>query len=70
MSSAPVAPETEAPKDAEVAVPEKAFSKTSEFIPTAEPVVSRRDRTRTPSDRVWPSVLQPLADGLDGQLLG
>jgi small subunit ribosomal protein S5 len=50
MSSAPVAPETEAPKDAEVAVPEKAFSKTSEFIPTAEPVVSRRDRTRTPSD--------------------
>ncbi len=50
MSSVPVAPETEAPKDAEVAVPEKAFSKTSEFIPTAEPVVSRRDRTRTPSD--------------------
>jgi len=50
MSSAPVAPETEAPKDAEVSVPEKAFSKTSEFIPTAEPVVSRRDRTRTPSD--------------------
>jgi small subunit ribosomal protein S5 len=50
MSSAPVAPETEAPKGAEVAVPEKAFSKTSEFIPTAEPVVSRRDRTRTPSD--------------------
>jgi small subunit ribosomal protein S5 len=50
MSSAPVAPETEAPKDAEIAVPEKAFSKTSEFIPTAEPVVSRRDRTRTPSD--------------------
>ena len=50
MSSAPVAPETEAPKDAEVAVPEKAFSKTSEFIPTAEPVVSRRDRTHTPSD--------------------
>jgi len=50
MSSAPVAPETEAPKDAEVAVPEKAFSKTSEFIPTAEPVVSRRCRTRTPSD--------------------
>lgn len=49
MSSAPVAPETEAPKDVE-AVPEKAFSKTSEFIPTAEPVVSRRDRTRTPSD--------------------
>ena len=49
MSSAPVAPETEAPKDVEV-VPEKAFSKTSEFIPTAEPVVSRRDRTRTPSD--------------------
>jgi len=45
-----VAPETEAPKDAEAAVPEKAFSKTSEFIPTAEPVVSRRDRTRTPSD--------------------
>ncbi len=50
MSSVPVAPETEAPKDAEVVVPEKAFSKTSEFIPTAEPVVSRRDRTRTPSD--------------------
>ena len=49
MSSAPVAPETEAPKDVEV-VPEKAFSKTSEFTPTAEPVVSRRDRTRTPSD--------------------
>ena len=49
MSSAPVAPETEAPKDVE-AIPEKAFSKTSEFIPTAEPVVSRRDRTRTPSD--------------------
>ena len=49
MSSAPVAPETEAPKDVEV-VPEKAFSKTSEFIPTTEPVVSRRDRTRTPSD--------------------
>ena len=49
MSSAPVAPETETPKDVEVA-PEKAFSKTSEFIPTAEPVVSRRDRTRTPSD--------------------
>ena len=49
MSSAPVAPETEAPKDVEAA-PEKAFSKTSEFIPTAEPVVSRRDRTRTPSD--------------------
>ena len=49
MSSAPVAPETESPKDVE-AVPEKAFSKTSEFIPTAEPVVSRRDRTRTPSD--------------------
>ena len=50
MSSAPVAPETEAPKDAEVAVPEKAFSKTSEFIPTAEPTTTRRDRTRTPSD--------------------
>ena len=49
MSSAPVAPETEAPKDVE-AIPEKAFSKTSEFIPTAEPVVSRRDRTRTPPD--------------------
>jgi small subunit ribosomal protein S5 len=45
-----VAPETEAPKDAEVAVPEKAFSKTSEFIPTAEPTTTRRDRTRTPSD--------------------
>jgi small subunit ribosomal protein S5 len=49
MSSAPAAPETEITKDVE-AVPEKAFSKTSEFIPTAEPVVARRDRTRTPSD--------------------
>lgn len=48
MSSAPVAPETEVVKEPEA--PEKAFSKTSEFIPTAEPVVSRRDRTRTPSD--------------------
>jgi len=48
MSSVPVAPETEAPKDVEA--PEKAFSKTSEFIPTAEPTTTRRDRTRTPSD--------------------
>ncbi|NDE84951.1 MAG: 30S ribosomal protein S5 [Verrucomicrobia bacterium] len=35
-------------KDVEV-VPEKAFSKTSEFIPTPEPT-QRRDRTRTPSE--------------------
>ena len=48
MSTAPVAPEPEVIKEPEA--PEKAFSKTSEFIPTAEPVVSRRDRTRTPSD--------------------
>jgi small subunit ribosomal protein S5 len=48
MSVVPVAEETEVPKDVEV--PEKAFSKTSEFIPTAEPPPSRRDRTRTPSD--------------------
>ncbi len=48
MSTAPVAPEPEVVKEPEA--PEKAFSKTSEFIPTAEPVVSRRDRTRTPSD--------------------
>ena len=48
MSTAPVANETETAKDVEV--PEKAFSKTSEFIPTAEPTTTRRDRTRTPSD--------------------
>ena len=48
MSVVPVAEPTETPKDLEV--PEKAFSKTSEFIPTAEPAPSRRDRTRTPSD--------------------
>jgi small subunit ribosomal protein S5 len=48
MSVVPVANETEAPKDVEV--PEKAFSKTAEFIPTAEPTTTRRDRTRTPSD--------------------
>ena len=48
MSTAPVAEATEIPKEAEA--PEKAFSKTSEFIPTAEPTTTRRDRTRTPSD--------------------
>jgi small subunit ribosomal protein S5 len=48
MSTAPVAEGTEVSKEAEA--PEKAFSKTSEFIPTAEPTTSRRDRTRTPSD--------------------
>jgi small subunit ribosomal protein S5 len=48
MSTAPVAEATEVSKDAEA--PEKAFSKTSEFIPTAEPTTTRRDRTRTPSD--------------------
>jgi len=48
MSIAPVAEGTEVSKEAEA--PEKAFSKTSEFIPTAEPTTSRRDRTRTPSD--------------------
>ena len=48
MSVVPVAEQTEAPKDVEA--PEKAFSKTSEFIPTAEPTTTRRDRTRTPSD--------------------
>ncbi len=49
MSTVPVAEEKEIVKDVEAA-PEKAFSKTSEFIPTAEPTTSRRDRTRTPSD--------------------
>lgn len=49
MSTVPVAEEKEIVKDVE-ATPEKAFSKTSEFIPTAEPTTSRRDRTRTPSD--------------------
>lgn len=50
MSTAPVAAETDVTKDLEP-VPEKAaFSKTSEFIPTAEPTTTRRDRTRTPSD--------------------
>ncbi len=50
MSTAPVAAETDVTKDMEP-VPEKAaFSKTSEFIPTAEPTTTRRDRTRTPSD--------------------
>ena len=29
---------------------EKAFSKTSEFIPKSEPTNNRRERTRTPSD--------------------
>ena len=48
MSVVPVADETEVPKDVEA--PEKAFSKTAEFIPTAEPTTTRRDRTRTPSD--------------------
>ena len=48
MSTAPVAPEPEVVKEPEA--PEKAFSKTSEFIPTAEPTTTRRDRTRTPSD--------------------
>jgi small subunit ribosomal protein S5 len=32
------------------AIPEKAFSKTSEFIPKSEPTTNRRERTRTPSD--------------------
>jgi small subunit ribosomal protein S5 len=44
-------PTTEAPetaKELEI-VPEKVFSKTSEFIPTPEPT-QRRDRTRTPSE--------------------
>lgn len=49
MTPTPTAGDLEAPKVVE-AVPEKAFSKTSEFIPTAEPVTSRRERTRTPSD--------------------
>jgi ribosomal protein S5 len=34
---------------AEVVV-EKAFLKTSEFIPKSEPTTNRRERTRTPSD--------------------
>jgi len=48
MTTAPVTEETPEMKDVEV-VPEKAFSKTSEFIPTPEPT-QRRDRTRTPSE--------------------
>ena len=48
MTTAPVTEETTEIKDVE-AVPEKAFSKTSEFIPTPEPT-QRRDRTRTPSE--------------------
>ena len=32
------------------AIPEKTFSKTSEFIPKSEPTNNRRERTRTPSD--------------------
>jgi len=32
------------------AIPEKAFSKTSEFTPKSEPTTNRRERTRTPSD--------------------
>ena len=48
MSTAPVTEETVEVKDTEAA-PEKAFSKTSEYIPTPEPT-QRRDRTRTPSE--------------------
>ncbi|MEY2852651.1 MAG: ribosomal protein [Verrucomicrobiota bacterium] len=50
MSTVPVAEETEVTKDADPAPEKAAFSKTSEFIPTAEPTTTRRDRTRTPSD--------------------
>jgi small subunit ribosomal protein S5 len=50
MSTVPVADETVVTKDAEPAPEKVAFSKTSEFIPTAEPTTTRRDRTRTPSD--------------------
>ena len=50
MSTVPVAAETEVTKDVEPAPEKPAFSKTSEFIPTAEPTTTRRDRTRTPSD--------------------
>lgn len=50
MSTVPVAAETEVTKDVEPAPEKPAFSKTSEFIPTAEPTITRRDRTRTPSD--------------------
>ena len=49
MTPTPTTEETPAPTETEVPA-SKAFSKTSEFIPTAEPPVSRRDRTRTPSD--------------------
>jgi len=48
MTTAPATDVTPETKDLEV-VPEKAFSKTSEFIPTPEPA-QRRDRTRTPSE--------------------
>jgi len=48
MTTAPTTEAPETPKEVESA-PEKAFTKTSEFIPTAEPT-QRRDRTRTPSE--------------------
>ena len=48
MSTVPPNENKDPVKEVEVA-PEKAFSKTSEFIPKSEPAV-RRDRTRTPSD--------------------
>jgi len=48
MSEAtPVVTDTTIPLEAVV---EKAFSKTSEFIPKSEPTTNRRERTRTPSD--------------------
>ena len=43
----PVVTDTTIPLEAVV---EKAFSKTSEFIPKSEPTTNRRERTRTPSD--------------------
>jgi len=48
MSTVPPNENKDPVKEVEV-VPEKAFSKTSEFIPKSEPA-ARRDRTRTPSD--------------------
>ena len=45
-----VTPTVEEPILPAEVITEKAFSKTSEFIPKSEPTTNRRERTRTPSD--------------------
>ena len=45
-----VTPIVEEPTLPSEVISEKAFSKTSEFIPKSEPTNNRRERTRTPSD--------------------